>query len=452
MSSRSASLRDEVRLLGQLEALDTSISDEDDSDDEAERRRQEQQWYEERKEYRQSNGNKTNIHVLIAEWYAKPENIAPIHWKETSFGKTKGGKLVRRGMLDFVWDNLIEAEKAQFLGGRKCPQFNDRVSGVCKQIRKKTVEENFRSVPVGTESITTGKRMSEKGKKERTKEGSDFKEIQKRYNKTPRGITLSKNRAAKHRKTEKGKKTHKKLKAKWLAKLREIKFKKRAAQTFAILGHGRTAGEVGRILVTKPRLKLFGMSTLQYQEHVGPGQYFFTAQDTDYKIEEEAFALWTEPGRNYPAIMKNPAKHKVQDRLVQPDEVEDLGLVRFKKTELIKMGWKYITLMEFKMNVGETNRPAFAVEQQTRVLSHHLCLGPQRNNRTPGAASTWDVKVTDKNCYSIVGFAYAPPFWLEKYWDKIAFVDGKHHLSQPKIAKMMLDGENETMGSTSGHY
>jgi hypothetical protein len=69
------------------------------------------------------------------------------------------------------------------------------------------------------------------------------------------------------------------------------------------------------------------MSTRQqYQEHVGPGQFFLTAKVTDNEHRWEAFAQWTQSTRPYPAIMKNPGRYPVQEPLVEPDEAEILSL------------------------------------------------------------------------------------------------------------------------------
>ena len=88
------------------------------------------------------------------------------------------------------------------------------------------------------------------------------------------------------------------------------------------------------------------------------------------------------------------------------------------------MGWKWIPLIEIELRGSETVRPAMAVEQQCQLLTHDLELGWQRNNRVPGAGN-WDLKVNKYHRLAMVGFAYAPPGWKEKYAHKIAIVKGK---------------------------
>jgi hypothetical protein len=198
-------------------------------------------------------------------------------------------------------------------------------------------------------------------------------------------------------------------------------------------------------------IELFGMSTRQHQEHVGPGQYFVSTKVTDNERTEEAFGQWTQSSRGYPPIMKNPAEYPVQERLVDMDEVEILGLERFTLPEMIAMGWKWLPLMELDLDGSPTLRPLYALEQQCQILTHDLQLGSQRNNRVPGAGG-WDRNVTKETRFGVVGFAYAPPGWLNKYYDRIAFVNGKIHFTQPEVARMSLKGANETLSGIGAIY
>ena len=44
--------------------------------------------------------------------------------------------------------------------------------------------------------------------------------------------------------------------------------------------------------------------------------------------------------------MKNPQGCDLQDRLVEPEEIEILGLEQFTQQQLLKMGWKWMPLIE----------------------------------------------------------------------------------------------------------
>jgi hypothetical protein len=184
----------------------------------------------------------------------------------------------------------------------------------------------------------------------------------------------------------------------------------------------KTAGGIGKELVNKPRLKLFGMSIRQYRQNVAPGQYFVTCRAAESERTAEAFALWYEKCRVYPAIMKNPCRHHLGSRMVEPDEVEFLGLKRFTLKVLKRMGWKWLPLLELDLANSPTVCSIMAVEQRCHLHTHDLELGTQRNNRVLGAGN-WD-KVEPSQTLAMVGFAYAPPGWLEKYQggDRIAIV------------------------------
>ena len=73
-------------------------------------------------------------------------------------------------------------------------------------------------------------------------------------------------------------------------------------------------------------------------------------------------------------------------------------------------------------------------------------------NRVPGAG-WWDRKVTDETRFGVLGFAYAPPGWLNKHYDHIAFVNGKIKFTQPEVARSMsLKSANETLSGVGAIY
>ena len=361
-----------------------------------------------------------NFRQHVDKWYNLPENV---HWKGTAFrpyGKyTRGGKEARNRLKDFVWARLTEEERDSFGGDASAgapnnKAFNRKINDRATASRGKVVAPTCVSAPKGALNGHSASRKADRSRKLAAKNPEKHK-------------AASLAATQKHRR-----------------KTREVHFAKRASQHYPEFSSGQPFNEIALDLISKPLPELGGMSTRQYQEDVGPGQYFLTALVTDNERSREAFALWTNTSRVYPAIMKNPAEHLVQERLVDQDEVKSLGLERFTFPELTAMGWKWLPLMEADLEGSPTLRPLYALEQQCQVLTHDLRLGTQRNNRVPGAG-IWNQEVTKRNRFGVVGFAYAPPGWLNKYYSRIAFVNGKNEFTQPEVARMSLRGANETM-------
>jgi hypothetical protein len=392
---------------------------------------------------------RSNFRRRVDEWYDNPENVSPVFcseknnyklWKKVPFRHTPGGDEARDRLKDFVWARLTDEERDSFGGAHRAGEtpnnqfFNTKLNQHALVSRGRVVKPTIASAPKGALNAHNGSRKAATGRKSMENNKENNKETQLRYMQTKAGKTTGKRRNKNFR-----------------HKAREAHFAKRASQQYPVFSNGQPVSEIALDLISKPRLKLFGMSTKQYQEHVGPGQYFLTSQVTDYTRTEEAFGQWTQTSRPYPAIMKNPGGYPVQERLVDPDEVEILGLERFTKPELLAMGWKWLPLMELDLDGSPTLRPAYALEQQCQILTHDLRLGSQRNNRIPGAGG-WDRKVTKENRFCVVGFAYAPPGWLNKYYDRIAFVNGKIEFTQPEVARMSLKGANETLSGVGAIY
>jgi hypothetical protein len=392
---------------------------------------------------------RSHFRRLVDEWYDSPENVSPVFcsktnkfklWNLVPFRNTPGGDEARDRLKDFVWAGLTDEERDSYGGAYRAGEtpnnkfFNTKINEHARSSRRIVVQPTIASAPKGALNAQTGSRRNATNRKSVEKNKEKHKERNQRYMQTKVGKT----NATRALKT-------------FRHKERETHFAKRASQQYPVFSSGQSVSEIALDLISKPRLKLYGMSTKQYQEHVGPGQYFLTSQVTDFERTEEAFALWTQTSRPYPAIMKNPGGYPVQERLVDPDEVEILSLERFTKPELLAMGWKWLPLMELDLDGSPTLRPAYALEQQCQILTHDLRLGSQRNNRVPGAGN-WDRNATKENRFVVVGFAYAPPGWLNKYYDLIAFVNGKIEFTQPEVASMSLKGANETLSGVGAIY
>jgi hypothetical protein len=94
-----------------------------------------------------------------------------------------------------------------------------------------------------------------------------------------------------------------------------------------------TASEVAdEILETKyEEIDYLTITTSEWQEQVGPGQYFTCSKPGENERAAESTGILWMKERVYPAIMKNPIGHLLGGRLVERDEVENLGLERFTR-------------------------------------------------------------------------------------------------------------------------
>ena len=390
---------------------------------------------------RQGGRRRSNFRQLVDKWYALPKNVSPVLWKKTAFKDTPGGDEARNRLKDFVWEGLTDEEKCSFGVDTDAEtpnnkSFNLKINDNAIFARKGVVKATSVSAPKGalnarTEArtaVSRGNYLSKKKNKEKAKANK------KRWSKTPAGRAASLRGYKKHH-----------------LKKREAHFAKRAEQHYPEFSGDKPVSEIALELISKPRAELFGHSTREYQQHVCPGQYFLSAEVTDEGRTTEAFAQWTSSSRSYPPIMKNPNEYPVQERLVDPEEVKILGLKRFTLKELIAMGWKWLPLIDLDLDGSPTQRSLYAVEQQCQILTHDLLLGSQRNNRVPGAGN-WNRKVTNETRFGVVGFAYAPPGWLDEYYDRIAFVNGKVEFTQPEITRMSLKGANETLSGVGAIY
>ena len=106
----------------------------------------------------------------------------------------------------------------------------------------------------------------------------------------------------------------------------------RANQTFAELTG--TASEVADEILATEYEELDYMTTAEWQEQVGPGQYFVTGSPVEKESEDESTSILWERNRVYPALMKNVEQHDLEGVVVDPDLVEVLGLERLEKDEL----------------------------------------------------------------------------------------------------------------------
>ena len=201
---------------------------------------------------------------------------------------------------------------------------------------------------------------------------------------------------------------------------------------------GGTAGDVADDLLATQYEELEYKTTAQWQEEVGPGQYFVCGAPTKQERSSESLAIMLEEGRVWPALMKNPAGYPLEGRMVHPDEVEMLGLERFSKEDLKE--WRYINLLELDLTGREDSRPIYAVEQQLQKKTEHQVLGYQRLNRVAGAGP-WGRKPRGT---VMVGFAYAPRGWLQEHYHEIAIVLGKQQQN------FRPDGTNVDLTGLSG--
>ena len=170
-------------------------------------------------------------------------------------------------------------------------------------------------------------------------------------------------------------------------------------------------------LVTQTTLDT--VSSAESRAQIGPGQYFVCGAPTESERCVESLAILLDENQVYPAIMKNPVGYPLEGCLVDPDEVEMLGLERFTKEEL--KGWDYINLLELDLTGREDSRPIYAVEQQLQHKMEWQDLGYQRLNRVAGAGP-WNNKPRGT---VMVGFEYAPRGWLQEHYHEIAIVRGK---------------------------
>lgn len=104
------------------------------------------------------------------------------------------------------------------------------------------------------------------------------------------------------------------------------------------------------------------------------------------------------------------------------------------------MGWNYIPLIELDLTGREDSRPAYAIEQQLQLKTFLQKLGQQRLNRVPGVGP-WRKKPKGT---VMVGFAYAPRGWYEKYKAQLAVVGGTRKFTPPE-AGSSRDGSVENL-------
>jgi hypothetical protein len=188
------------------------------------------------------------------------------------------------------------------------------------------------------------------------------------------------------------------------------------------------------------------MSPPEYQEQVGPGQYFVCLNPDEYERKYEALGILTAKCRPYPALMKNPGGY-ILDRAVDYDEVENLSLERFTYKEL-KDEWDYVNLLELDLTGREDSRPIFAVEQQLQLKTFHQKLGLERLNRIPGCG---DWKQKSKNGMAMVGFAFPKRGWIERVTEnyQTAIVNGRTNFIPP-ILGSKRDGSQDLLTGISG--
>jgi hypothetical protein len=175
--------------------------------------------------------------------------------------------------------------------------------------------------------------------------------------------------------------------------------------------------------------KLEFMSPAEYQEQVGPGQYFVCLNPEETEHKYEALAILTTKSRPYPALMKNPGGY-LFGRAVDYDEVENLSLERFTYEEL-KDEWDYVNLLELDLTGREDSRPIYAVKQQLQLKTFYQKLGLERLNRIPGCGD-WTKK---PNGTAMLGFAFPKRGWIERVSEnyQTAIVNGRKDFVPPKL-------------------
>jgi hypothetical protein len=193
-----------------------------------------------------------------------------------------------------------------------------------------------------------------------------------------------------------------------------------------------------RILDTEYE-KLEYMSPAEYQEQVGPGQYFVCLHPEESERKYESLAILFKKSRPYPALMKNPGGY-ILDRAVDYDEVKILGLK-------LKENWDYVNLLELDLTGREDCRPIFSVEQQLQLKTFYQELGLERLNRIPGSGN-WDQKPKGT---AMVGFAFPKRGWIERVSEnnQTAIVNGRQTFVPPELGSKK-DGSQDLLTGVGG--
>lgn len=176
------------------------------------------------------------------------------------------------------------------------------------------------------------------------------------------------------------------------------------------------------------------MSPLEYAEKVGGVYTWFTAQQSEVEIQNEAIRFLTDGQkinrkrghkdyRHNAVLMWNNQRQPFTDNICPYEERFNWGFEAITKPDCVALGIQHLILVDEKIS----EKDARQIEKACHYILHHLPLG-KRLHRVAGAGTGKPSEVVDGKS-RVVGITFLPPNFYENN-PNIVIVGSKNSTSE----------------------